>query len=77
MKTTTIITITLTVIFVLVLGAFGVYAFVGYVDWLFSDPYDWVRDKEVQLNEWSDCIENGGAPIRSIWDSRVIECRMK
>ena len=57
------------------------YAFLGFLDWIFNDPFDWLADSSVpkmtdfeKLSEYQECVKNGGVPIRSGWTQRVKRC---
>ena len=73
------IALTITAIMGGILGiGFGVYAFLGFVSWLLSDPFDWIEDtpkyEYVEPKEFQLCREKGGIPIRSAWNGELKRC---
>lgn len=59
---------------------FIMYAFLGFIDWMFSDPFDWITDftpKAFQeSNDIVRCREIGGFPKTSAWNGRLLECNL-
>ena len=60
---------------------FFFYAFFGFMDWIFQDPFDWISDPvpfiQQEIKDVIRCRENGGYPITSSWDSRLLKCDIK
>lgn len=56
----------------------GIYAFIGFTDWLFRDPFNWVSDTPTytyqEPKDFQLCRDSGGIPIRSAWDGRLKRC---
>ena len=63
------ILIALAVIIIILVMAFGVYAFLGFLDWIFADPFNWISDsanttwKEERKADADLCRNAGGIPI--------------
>ncbi len=57
---------------------FGGYLFIGFLDWIWSDPLNLVSPPPtVQQYESPDiqlCRDKGGLPIKSAWDGRLKRC---
>lgn len=45
---------------------FSVYAFVGFLSFLFSDPFNWVNDQNIEVyTKWDRCVDD----TNKIWDN--------
>ena len=61
----------ITVIFV---GIFTVYVFFGFLDWIFQDPFNWITDVEIYVNQdVKKCRDMGGLAKETI-GGKLKEC---
>lgn len=59
------------------------YALIGWFEYLFSDPFNWVPDRTETVYPTYDnqpdvvaCREKGGVAIRSGWTGGIRECQL-
>lgn len=79
MKHTTIIAgIALAVVAAFLAVPFMFYAYFGFLDWLRTDPMNWMADPTPPKENVDvvRCRESGGFPIKSLWDGSLKECRL-
>lgn len=65
-------------------GIFLIYAGIGFISWITSDPFNWIPDGQFDEEyvagpdpSISDCRESGGIPIVSSWSNRLKRCDPK
>jgi hypothetical protein len=73
------ITITIGIIIGGIIGVgLGVYAFLGFLSWLFSDPFNWIPNEPikpyVEPIDFQICRDSGGYPVRSGWNGELKKC---
>ncbi len=74
---TTIISIILGFVFCVVI-IFSLYAFFGFLNWIFNDPFDWFPDyipnEYKEPNDFQRCRDSGGFPIKNNWNGDLKNC---
>ena len=57
---------------------FGIYAFIGFLSWIFNDPFNWVQDtpitQYVEPLDFQLCRDSGGIPVKSGWTGNLKRC---
>ena len=64
---------------VLVIVSFGFYAIIGFWDWLYHDPFNWINiptNEERVSDDVRLCREKGGVAILSGWTGGLKECQI-
>ena len=53
------------------------YFFIGFIAWVFSDPFDIFPDRKIvnDADAIELCIQKGGIPIKSGWTDLMKECK--
>ena len=56
----------------------AIYVFIGFLNWLFSDPFNWIdtpnSSSYVEPIDFQICRDSGGIPIKSGWTGELKRC---
>lgn len=65
---------------VLLVVGFGMYALFGFASYLFSDPFNWVKQEPIEYTnkyqiDIDNCRAKGMYPVTSGWNGSLKECK--
>ena len=70
--------IVVSVVGIIVGIGFALYSFVGFLNWLFSDPFDWIEEQTPNIyqepTDFQLCRNSGGIPVKSSWNGELKRC---